>query len=241
MNIIPRSQWGARPPRQIQNVGWDKRTGFTVHHSGANPHQSVREIQNFHMDTRGWSDIGYNFLINPAGEIFEGRGWNRVGAHAVGYNTATIGVCIIGDYNASLPPSAALDACRWMYQEATRLKGSHLALFGHRDIGQTDCPGNALWAFVHRDLGVLPTGPANGGSGEHRPGSRELYLADPHQLGDDVAFVQRFIGPPCGRPDGDYGPKTASGVAWYQHMRGIASDGRCGPRTWAQMGVRWTS
>lgn len=75
--------------------------------------------------------------------------------------------------------------------------------------------------------------------GVHAPGSRTLATAKPVLTGDDVEFVQRFIGAKhCGGPDRAYGPKTVAGVRWYQDMRGIAVDGKVGPKTWAQMGVK---
>lgn len=81
-------------------------------------------------------------------------------------------------------------------------------------------------------------GPKTGG---HRPGSRLLTLTDPVLSGDDVGYVQRYIGAArCGPADGDYGPRTRDGVRWYQQMRGITADGDVGPITWRHMGVDTT-
>jgi hypothetical protein len=74
----------------------------------------------------------------------------------------------------------------------------------------------------------------------HAPGTRVLKNANPDLTGADVVFVQQFIGKArCGPADGTYGAKTASGVRWYQAMRGIHVDGIVGPGTWGQMGVKW--
>lgn len=73
-----------------------------------------------------------------------------------------------------------------------------------------------------------------------RLGSRELSVRPKPLTGSDVEYVQDWIGDRCGPPDGRYGPKTAAGVRWYQRMRGITVDGKVGPQTWRQMGVRWT-
>lgn len=51
------------------------------------------------MDDRQWFDIGYNFVIGEDGNVYEGRGWDYVGAHAPGYNTQSIGICVIGDFS----------------------------------------------------------------------------------------------------------------------------------------------
>lgn len=76
---------------------------------------------------------------------------------------------------------------------------------------------------------------------DKRPGSRVLRLLPARMTGQDVQFVQKFIGAKhAGSADGIFGPTTAAGVRWYQGMRGIQVDGEVGPQTWANMGVRWT-
>jgi len=150
--IISRSKWGARAATSRDTTTWSQRTGFVVHHSAASASQTVKQIQAFHMDTRGWSDIGYNFLIDREGHIYEGRGWTVVGAHAKDHNTPNIGVCVIGDYTKSLPPEATLDALAWLYDEANRRKGSTLAVRTHRMVGSTACPGDKLHAWVRANL-----------------------------------------------------------------------------------------
>jgi Putative peptidoglycan binding domain len=72
-----------------------------------------------------------------------------------------------------------------------------------------------------------------------KPGSRTLRVTKPRMHGDDVLFVQRFIGvKQCGPADGSYGPKTQAGVRWYQHMRGIGITGVCDAGTFRQMGIK---
>jgi peptidoglycan hydrolase-like protein with peptidoglycan-binding domain len=71
-----------------------------------------------------------------------------------------------------------------------------------------------------------------------KPGSRTLRLSQQRMRGDDVGFVQRFIGSRCGEPDGVFGPDTEAGVRWYQQMRGIQANGICDPATFRQMGIR---
>jgi N-acetylmuramoyl-L-alanine amidase len=83
---------------------------FTViHHGGIKDYCSsqeecaaiVRSYQDYHMDSKGWNDIGYNFLVGEDGNVYEGRGWETVGAHAPTYNTKSIGICIIGDFTGN--------------------------------------------------------------------------------------------------------------------------------------------
>ncbi len=72
----------------------------------------------------------------------------------------------------------------------------------------------------------------------HEAGSRDLSLVSPRQSGDDVRYVQRWIGERrCGKADGVYGPNTREGVIWYQKMRGIAASGVCDRDTWRNLRV----
>ena len=88
-----------------------------VHHSAGRDCTSVddcaaevRAIQNYHMDGNGWSDIGYTFLVGGDGSIFEGRGWNVVGAHTYGFNSVGYGIDFIGTFTSKNPTQAAQDA-----------------------------------------------------------------------------------------------------------------------------------
>jgi N-acetylmuramoyl-L-alanine amidase len=53
------------------------------------------------MNNKRWGDIGYNFVVGEDGNIYEGRGWNVMGAHAPAYNAQSIGICIIGDFTGA--------------------------------------------------------------------------------------------------------------------------------------------
>ena len=65
----------------------------------------VRNIQMFHIETRKWSDIAYNFLVGGDGLAYEGRGWDQVGAHTYGYNIKSIGIALVGTFMKELPPN----------------------------------------------------------------------------------------------------------------------------------------
>ncbi|HKE66875.1 MAG TPA: peptidoglycan-binding domain-containing protein [Micromonosporaceae bacterium] len=84
---------------------------------------------------------------------------------------------------------------------------------------------------------TIPKVPAT--ATDHRLGRRELAVHVPVMRGDDVKFVQRFIGrSKCGAPDGKFGQHTRDGVIWYQGMRGISVTGKVDTTTWRNMGVR---
>ncbi|MFC9938757.1 N-acetylmuramoyl-L-alanine amidase [Nocardiopsis alba] len=148
VSIIGRSDWGARSPRDRTTVSWSQRTGFTVHYSAGPTSQTPRQIQDFHMDSNGWADIGYNFLVDRSGKIYEGRGWTVVGAHAAPHNTSHIGVCFIGrDGDAG---KAAKNAIRSLYDEAVKKAGKKLSKTWHGGLSgnSTDCPGADLRGWV---------------------------------------------------------------------------------------------
>ncbi|GLZ13160.1 hypothetical protein Acsp04_33950 [Actinomadura sp. NBRC 104425] len=150
MDIIGRAEWGARAPRSRTTTTWSRRTEFIVHYSEGPTTQTPRQIQDHHMDSNGWADIGYNFLVDVMGRIYEGRGWLVVGAHATGHNTSGIGVCMIGRNGDAT--TAAENAIRWLYDEAVRRAGRSLKKLGHRDVTATSCPGDQLYAWVRAGM-----------------------------------------------------------------------------------------
>jgi N-acetylmuramoyl-L-alanine amidase len=102
------------------------------------------------MDTNGWSDIGYNFLVGEDGNAYEGRGWDRVGAHATDWNSVSIGVSVMGTFMTTNPNSAALNVVQQLISCGISLGklSSSYSLHGHRDGGCTSCPGDALYSTI---------------------------------------------------------------------------------------------
>ncbi|MGW5876713.1 peptidoglycan recognition protein family protein [Nocardiopsis terrae] len=199
---------------------WPKRTGFTVHYSSGSPSQAPRQIQDFHMDGRGWSDVGYNFLVDRRGRIYEGRGWTVVGAHAAPHNVSHIGVCFIGrDGDAT---NAAKASIRALYDEAGRRAGRTLSRTYHGGLSgnSTSCPGSELRAWV---LAGMPVS----GEGASPPPAAVLgRLAEDGRLGPlTLRATQRALGVAA---DGVWGPVT---VRAMQRRTGAAADGFLGPKT----------
>jgi len=130
---------------------------FFIHHTeGPSCHDvthcssTMRGIQNYHMDTRGWSDIGYSFLVGEDGNIYEGRGWTHVGSHTQNYNSKSFAASFMGSYMTSVPPTAALNAAKNLIACGISLGkiAPDYRLYGHRDAGTTDCPGDALYRVI---------------------------------------------------------------------------------------------
>ncbi|GAA2488070.1 N-acetylmuramoyl-L-alanine amidase [Terrabacter carboxydivorans] len=181
--IISRAQWGADDslmPCQPQHLAGFK--AAVVHHTvNANTYTSaeaaslMRGIFAFHTQSRGWCDIGYNFLVDRFGRIYEGRKGGlsgfTLGAQAGGFNQETFGVSVIGDFTSVPFPSAVRTAvARVVAWQADRsafdpsasvtltsggstryapgVRVTKPRVMGHRDLSLTDCPGDAAYPQV---------------------------------------------------------------------------------------------
>ncbi len=178
--IIPRAAWGAneRIRRSRPHYATDVRFAIVHHTAGSNaysPSQSaaiVRSIQVYHVLGNGWDDIGYNFLVDKYGRVYEGRygGIERpvIGAHAQGFNRNSVGISMIGNFNSASLSAAARSSLvkllSWRldvahvdptsvvtatstgnprFREGTRVPMR--AISGHRDAYPTSCPGGNLY------------------------------------------------------------------------------------------------
>jgi N-acetylmuramoyl-L-alanine amidase/Secretion system C-terminal sorting domain len=142
-------------------------THVIVHHS-AGPNTSsdwdavVRSILDFHVNSNGWADVGYNYLVAPTGKLYVGRGGgkNVVGAHYCGKNGATMGICMMGTYTSVAPTDTALRTLEkiiaWKCLDANinplgtanHVAGNLKTIEGHRSGCATDCPGDMTYALL---------------------------------------------------------------------------------------------
>ena len=202
--IIRRAQWGADESIRTEapSYGPTPRVGFVHHTASSNDYSAdqaaamVRGIYAYHVRSNGWSDIGYNVLVDRFGRAYEGRagGLDRfvVGAHTGGFNRDSFGVSLLGDFS-TVPPSAKTldtltDVLAWKLGQAyaepggtavltssgggtSRYAAGQTAVFdvvsGHRDAGNTSCPGATTYARmgqireqVSAKLGLGFVGPA---------------------------------------------------------------------------------
>jgi peptidoglycan recognition protein len=151
--VRTRSQWGARAANTAV-LPTQPPTHFVVHHTAGNRCSTqaacdaeMRGIQNFHMNSNGWADIGYNFCIGDTAVVYEGRGWNRQGAHSPSFNSRSIGFCFMGNFMSVLPPVAARNTAQAFIicaRDWGRLTTTY-RLMGHRQDNPTSCPGDALF------------------------------------------------------------------------------------------------
>lgn len=166
--VFTRGDWGARAPKNAIDVRSTGPTHIVVHHTAtANVSDTStsraaalsRSIQQFHMDSNGWTDIGQQFTISRGGHIMEGResslrsvseGGHVVGAHTADHNSHTIGIENEGTYTSAAPPDGLMDAladtCAWLC--AAHGLDPEEAIVGHRDYNSTNCPGDELYALL---------------------------------------------------------------------------------------------
>jgi len=154
--FFDRSEWGARYGLGSEDPGPEELV--VVHHAvsprleaGASletERAAMRAMERFHVEERGWLGIGYNFGITPNGHVYEGRGWKRSGAQAKGYNRRSIGVVYLVDGRVDDLTPAAIEAHRELLLEGVALGELAPAyrIVGHRDLGETACPGPLVYA-----------------------------------------------------------------------------------------------
>ncbi|MFJ8190712.1 peptidoglycan recognition protein [Streptomyces sp. NPDC096094] len=178
--ITTRRGWGANEKLREKNFVYTKKVKAAfVHHSATGNNYSckqapsvIRSIYRYHVNSMGWRDLGYNFLVDKCGKIYEGRAGgvakSVLGAHTLGFNSNSMGIAVIGTYSSKKPSAAAVKAIArltaWKLglhgmnpRGKTYLKsgGGNLyrkgknvrlnVISGHRDGFVTSCPGNKLY------------------------------------------------------------------------------------------------
>jgi hypothetical protein len=179
--VVTRPGWGA--DERLRRGGVERTTvrALVLHHtvtandySPAQAASYVRAVYAYHTRSRGWSDIGYNLLVDRFGTVYEGRYGDFAkgvkGSHTAGFNDGTLGISLLGNYDAVETPAPMLAAVarigawaveRWHVDPRTSVtltsagsprfaRGSRVTvsrLSGHRDLGTTACPGR--YAYAH--------------------------------------------------------------------------------------------
>jgi hypothetical protein len=179
--IVTRRGWGADEGLRERDFLYTKRVeaAFVHHTSSGNNYvcsqapSVIRSIYRYHVLSSGWRDIGYNFLVDKCGNIYEGRagGVTRpvMGAHTRGFNTNSVGIAVLGSFGSTEPSGKAVTAVArltaWklgvhgvdprgttyltsgggnLYREGSQARLNVIS--GHRDGFSTECPGRSLYA-----------------------------------------------------------------------------------------------
>ncbi len=187
-HLITRKEWGARTYRG-EPTPQPYYEYETFHHTagyGAETYeeavQSLQAIQRLHQDIRGWDDIGYHFLLDKSGRVYQGRPfadesvpWEQgpplvIGAHVGGHNTGNIGIAVMGCFHPpegtycedELSPAAIDSLVLLMAFLADAYGVETVNIKGHRDWSSTACPGDNNYRLLpeirNRVQRVLETG-----------------------------------------------------------------------------------
>ena len=185
--VVTRAQWGADETIRFDQRVYAPVRKLIVHHTASSnrpksPAEVVRFVMRYHAQTRGYTDTGYNYMIDHKGVIYEGRaarlygsnetitdedgkGWGVVGAHAKGNNAGSCGICLIGDFDLGSPTDASIASLVWLlaykasrhridpaatedYIDIYGGRRSFPNIAGHRQVGQTACPGSRLFKLL---------------------------------------------------------------------------------------------
>lgn len=170
--MIPRAAWGALEPNhnaENENGFYDPLTNpegwrvydvpleeayqtVVIHHSvimeGEDNVATLLEIQNAHRSDRRWADVGYHYFVGRDGIVYQGRDIRVRGTHTAGFNTGSVGVCLLGDYTQQIPTERQVRGAEglvsWLEQ---RLQLTHLA--AHNMFNSTTlCPGGNLLPYL---------------------------------------------------------------------------------------------
>jgi uncharacterized protein with LGFP repeats len=181
--ILTRADWGADESIRRGNPSYNAtvKVGFVHHTDTANDYTMdqtaavIRSIYAYHVKSNGWSDIGYNYLVDRFGRIWEGRygGITRavIGAHTGGFNIDSFGTALIGTFTSVAPPAATQMSLEQLFawklgyyyrdpagtatlrsagggtsKYAAGVLHTFAVVSGHRDAGNTTCPGDAAYA-----------------------------------------------------------------------------------------------
>ncbi len=233
------------------NLSYGNKPNKIVLHNADASKCSVEDIHRWHLNN-GWTGIGYHFLVRKDGTIYRGRPENTIGAHVSGQNTNTLGICAEGKYNSETMPDIQKNSIAKLI-EYLRNKYGSMPIYGHKELGATDCPGK-LFPLADFKKGIITT-PINPNVDDwvarlqkelNKQGYGNLKV-------DNIAGVRTHRACPMIRigakggltkliqeklginADGVFGEDTERAVKEFQTQHKLRSDGIVGYDTWAKL------
>jgi hypothetical protein len=151
-----RWEWGQTQPKTSFLSEASTYDRLTIHHSGSVVEDSSESAVGDHLEgivtghiERGYGDIGYHFMIDAFGRVWEGRSLAYEGAHVFGQNERNIGVMLLGNFEEQWPTREQVASMRQLVPLlCDRYRIEQGRVYGHRDLGQSVCPGRNLYSYV---------------------------------------------------------------------------------------------
>jgi hypothetical protein len=155
---MSRSQWtrmGIARPNEAHDMNGINR--ITVHHdaivstdlrSSSDVARRIESIRRTHVQ-KGWADIGYHYVVDPQGRVWEGRPVYKQGAHVEDNNEHNLGVVVLGNFSVHAPTAAATSSLeRFVAQQMQRYRVPLGRVYTHQELRPTECPGTRLQRFM---------------------------------------------------------------------------------------------
>lgn len=154
INAVARSRWARTGPIASRVNPMNGINRITVHHEGSSTFWSadynttatrIENIRHYHVGERRFGDIGYHYIVDRAGTVWEGRDIRYQGAHVSEQNEHNIGIMCLGNFDKQSPTDAQLGALRATVAGlAAHYRVSRSRIYTHRELGPTTCPGANL-------------------------------------------------------------------------------------------------
>lgn len=154
ISAISRSKWTRTGPARSRVNAMNGISKLTIHHDGMDPTyftsqsataERIEKIRKYHTGNNGWGDIGYHYIVDRAGRVWEGRPIQYQGAHVRKNNENNIGILVMGNFDKQSPTKAQIDS---LYQTVDALtkkyKIKSKLVRSHQEINKTACPGRNL-------------------------------------------------------------------------------------------------
>lgn len=260
--IISREEWGAHLTYGGAERGasdwipeYQSVEHVIIHHAETtnfrDPLSEIRSIHYYHAVTRGWGDIGYNYLVDFMGNVYEGRvgGDDVVGGHAYQYAYGSSGICAMGSFTIAEATPEMLAGLIWIVAWAGRYldplaradfheQPNLPTICGHRDVNDSTCPGDGLYAdleYIREAVAQVHAGARETiPNPEYSPGQVIATSVDEANLRDQPGTDAGIV---ASLPHGTLlqvieGPTTVGVHHWY-HVRAESYDGWLATTTFA--------
>ncbi len=156
--IIPRAAWTTAGLAGRNVVAMNGVARLTLHHEGSAPvtftdtrsaAARLEQIRQTHTRDRGWADIGYHFIIDRAGRVYQGRDPRYQGAHVADTNPHNLGVMVLGNFEEQRPADAQVQSlARFVATLARTYRIPRTAIYTHQELKPTACPGRFLQPHI---------------------------------------------------------------------------------------------